>query len=57
MPVKFRKVFKTGNSTAISIPKEALEYLGFKEGMEVPVDLDHEKRQREIHWRDSHMVL
>ncbi len=27
-----RKVFKTGNSTVISIPKEALEYLGLKEG-------------------------
>jgi len=40
-----RKVFKTGNSTVISIPREALEYLGLEEGMEVSVDLDREKRQ------------
>ena len=40
-----RKVFKTGNSTVISIPKEVLEYLELKEGMEVSVDLDREKRQ------------
>jgi len=40
-----RKVFKTGNSTVISIPREALEYLGLAEGMEVSVDLDRDKRQ------------
>ena len=40
-----RKVFKTGNSTVISIPREALEYLGLAEGMEVSVDLDREKHQ------------
>jgi putative addiction module antidote len=40
-----RKVFKTGNSTVISLPKEALEYLGLEVGMEVSVDLDREKHQ------------
>jgi putative addiction module antidote len=40
-----RKVFKTGNSTVISLPKEAMEYLGLEEGMEVSVDLDREKHQ------------
>ncbi len=40
-----RKIFKTGNSSVISIPKEALEYLGLEEGMQVVVDLDRAKRQ------------
>ncbi len=37
-----RKVFKTGNSIVISLPKEALEYLNIREGSEVEVDLDRE---------------
>ena len=40
-----RKVFKTGNSVVISLPKDALEYLGLEEGTDVSVDLDREKRQ------------
>lgn len=40
-----RKIFKTGNSMVISIPKEALDTLGVTEGMEVNIDLDREKRQ------------
>ena len=40
-----RKVFKTGNSVVVSLPKDALEYLGLAEGVEVAVDLDREKRQ------------
>jgi putative addiction module antidote len=40
-----RKVFKTGNSVVISIPKEALDYLGIEEGGDVSVDLDRENRQ------------
>jgi len=40
-----RKVFKTGNSTVISIPKAVMDYLSLEEGMEVSVDLDREKRQ------------
>jgi putative addiction module antidote len=40
-----RKVFKTGNSMVISLPKDALDYLGLMEGVEVAVDLDREKRQ------------
>ncbi len=37
-----RKVFKTGNSIVISLPKEALEYLNIREGSEVEVDLNRE---------------
>jgi antitoxin component of MazEF toxin-antitoxin module len=40
-----RKVFKTGNSMVISLPKDALDYLGLMEGVKVAVDLDREKRQ------------
>ena len=40
-----RKVFKTGNSVVVSLPKDALDYLGLVEGVEVAVDLDREKRQ------------
>lgn len=40
-----RKVFKTGNSMVVSLPKDALELLGISEGSDVYVDLDREKRQ------------
>ncbi len=40
-----RKIFKTGNSVVISLPKDSLEYLGLAEGAEVSVDIDREKRQ------------
>jgi antitoxin MazE len=40
-----RKVFKTGNSVVISLPKDALDLLGISEGSDVSVDLDREKRQ------------
>jgi putative addiction module antidote len=40
-----RKVFKTGNSVVISLPKDALELLGISAGSDVSVDLDKEKRQ------------
>jgi antitoxin MazE len=35
-----RKIFKTGNSLVISIPKEILEPLGLSDGSEVYVTLD-----------------
>jgi putative addiction module antidote len=40
-----RKVFRTGNSVVISLPREALEYLDIHEGAEVEIDLDRENRQ------------
>jgi putative addiction module antidote len=40
-----KKVFKTGNSMVISLPKDALELLGIAEGSNVTLDLDREKRQ------------
>jgi antitoxin MazE len=40
-----RKIFRTGNSIVVSLPREALELLGIQEGHEVSVDLDRENRQ------------
>ena len=40
-----RKVFRTGNSVVVSLPREALEYLNIQEGAEIEVDLDRENRQ------------
>lgn len=40
-----RKVFKTGNSVVVSLPKDAIEFLQIEEGSEVDVELDREKRQ------------
>jgi putative addiction module antidote len=41
----FRKVFKTGNSLVVSLPKDLLEPLGVKDGTEVSVELDRQNRQ------------
>lgn len=35
-----RKVFKTGNSIVVSLPREMLEPLGVVEGADVSVELD-----------------
>jgi antitoxin MazE len=40
-----RKVFRTGNSLVISLPREALEYLDIHNGTEIMVDLDRENHQ------------
>jgi len=40
-----RKLFKTGNSIVVSLPKDVIEPLGVSEGADVFVELDREKRQ------------
>jgi antitoxin component of MazEF toxin-antitoxin module len=40
-----RKVFRTGNSVVVSLPKDALEILGIRVGVDVFVNLDRENRQ------------
>ena len=40
-----RRLFKTGNSVVVSLPKEILEDLGIKEGGRVNLDLDREQRR------------
>lgn len=40
-----RKIFKTGNSMVISLPRETLEFLNLAEGSEVSVELIKERRE------------
>jgi putative addiction module antidote len=40
-----RKVFRTGNSLVVSLPEEALDFLGIAEGSEVTVELDMEQQR------------
>ena len=40
-----RKLFKTGNSIVVSLPKDIIEPLGVSEGTDVSVELDREKGQ------------
>jgi len=40
-----RKLFKTGNSIVVSLPKDIIEPLGVSEGTDVSVELDHENKQ------------
>jgi len=38
-----RKIFKTGNSLVVSLPKESIELLGLHEGSEVSVAIDQDE--------------
>lgn len=38
-----RKIFKTGNSLVISLPKESIQILGLNEGSEVSVVVDQDE--------------
>ena len=40
-----RKVFRTGNSTVVSLPREALDFLHLSEGADVAVELDRDNRR------------
>lgn len=40
-----RKVFRTGNSMVVSLPRDMLEPIGLVEGAEVSVELDRENGQ------------
>lgn len=40
-----RKIFRTGNSVVISLPRDALDLLGLGEGAEVSVEVDRERRR------------
>lgn len=40
-----RKVFRTGNSVVISLPREVLDYLNIREGAGIEINLDREHRQ------------
>jgi antitoxin MazE len=40
-----RRLFKTGNSIVLSLPREALEELGIKDGESVNLELDYKKHR------------
>jgi putative addiction module antidote len=40
-----RRLFKTGNSVVLSLPKEILESLGLADGENVSVELDREHKR------------
>jgi putative addiction module antidote len=40
-----RKIFKTGNSLVVSLPRDVIEYLQIGEGAEVDLRLDREQRR------------
>ena len=40
-----RKIFKTGNSLVVSLPKESLQTIGLKEGSEISIRVDEEQNQ------------
>jgi putative addiction module antidote len=40
-----RKLFRTGNSIVVSIPKDILDELQLSEGEDVTVELDSQQRQ------------
>ena len=40
-----RKIFRTGNSIVVSLPKDILDTLQLSEGEDVTVELDAEQRQ------------
>lgn len=40
-----RKIFRTGNSIVVSLPKDIVEQLGISEGAAVSVELDRQNRQ------------
>lgn len=40
-----RRLFKTGNSIVLSLPKEVLDDLGIKDGESVNLELDPEQRR------------
>ncbi len=40
-----RRLFRTGNSIVISLPKEVLDSLGIKDGGNVNLELDREQRR------------
>ncbi len=40
-----RKIFRTGNSMVVSLPRESLEVLNLKEGAPVSIGLDQENQR------------
>ena len=51
-----RKIFKSGNSFVISLPRESLQLLGLQEGSEVNVAVDQDEGRIIIERAQSNLV-
>lgn len=40
-----RKIFKTGNSLVLSLPRESIQAIGLQEGSEISLMVDEEQKQ------------
>lgn len=40
-----RKIFKTGNSLVVSLPRESIQAIGLKEGSEISLTVDEKQGQ------------
>lgn len=40
-----RKIYRSANSTVLALPREMLDALGLKDGQDVSVELETERRQ------------
>ena len=52
-----RRLFKTGNSIVISLPKEVLNDLGIKDGESVNLEFDREQRRIIITPVEKHTAI
>ncbi len=52
-----RRLFKTGNSIVLSLPKEVLDELGIKDGESVNLELDREQHRLIITPVERPMVI
>ena len=52
-----RRLFKTGNSVVISLPKEVLDDLGIKDGESVNLELDREQHRLVITPAEESMAV
>ena len=52
-----RRLFKTGNSVVLSLPKEILDSLGLAEGKNVSLELDRERKRVMITPAEKPLVM
>lgn len=52
-----RRLFRTGNSVVISLPKDILDELGIKDGEQVNLELDREQRRVIIRPMDKPIAI
>ena len=52
-----RRLFKTGNSVVLSLPREVLDGLGLADGENVSLELDRQKRQVVLRPVEKHLAI